>query len=94
MGADVQRDPDRLERAAARLRHAAADLRTDAGAATAGSGTAARLIADELDSLAATAAHTATTTRDTDTATAVRLRDGIERHRDAPGGAGPCTPIP
>jgi uncharacterized protein YukE len=94
MRPDVQRDPDALDRAAARLRETAADLRSAvAGRSLGDHGSDARRIADELDGLATTATHAATTTRHADTAAAARLRAGVGVHGAAPGRAGPCVPI-
>lgn len=94
MRPDVQRDPDVLDRAAARLLEAAADLRAAASDPVPDApGADARRIADELDSLAATAARAGATTRAADESAAARLRRGAETHDPAPGRAESCISI-
>ncbi|MBN9737478.1 MULTISPECIES: hypothetical protein [unclassified Pseudonocardia] len=95
MRPDVQRDPDALDRAAARLRETAADLRSVVAGRSLGDHhrIGAHRIVDELDSLATTATHAATTTRHADNAAAARLRAGVEVHGAAPGRAGSCVRI-
>ncbi|MBP2365833.1 hypothetical protein [Pseudonocardia parietis] len=94
MRPDLHWDPDVLDRAAARLRELAATLRDDARAATDGDhagaatidehGAAARRIADELDSLAGSAARSAAAARDVDDVTALAFRATVHRGEGDP----------
>lgn len=75
MRPDVRRDPDVLDRAAARLRDAARCLHAGAGPAAGGEPVAlARRIAEELDGLAEAAAAAATAVRAADRRAATDIR--------------------
>ncbi|OSY41040.1 MULTISPECIES: hypothetical protein [Pseudonocardia] len=91
MRPELRRDPDALDRVAARLDDLVADLRAAVGAGPAGEhGIDALRIADELESLAGTARYCAGTARAADAASAAAFR-AVPGHPAGPVPAGPPT---